>query len=187
MTSRLRPLTPTVVRPRFLTARSYHERNRIISLLKASRNCSVLLRLAFSAGRFTGQAHAALMSSEAGASSGKSSSIGPLDASKSFKAASSTFVWNEASLGTPRGRPNSKETHRARGGLMISVCSRMRLICVVGTPSSSKKWASAPTARVQNGQTGTSRIASTRSFLRRLTRSRAVGSMSLGSVAPIKE
>ena len=34
--------------------------------------------------------------------------------------------------------PNSKGTQRARGGVILTVCSRTRLIWVVGTPSPSR-------------------------------------------------
>jgi hypothetical protein len=53
------------------------------------------------------------------------------------------------------------DTHKARGGLIADVCSRISEIWVVATPWCSMYFESAPTAHVQFGQTGVNRTAST--------------------------
>ena len=78
-------------------------------------------------------------------------------------------------------------THNAREGWIAAVCSRIRLICAVGTPSRSMKWPSAPTAHVHAGQTGTSRTASTPSSFIRPASSRAFGSNACIGEAPMNE
>ena len=70
---------------------------------------------------------------------------------------------------------------------MISVCSLIRLICVVAMPSPSKKCASAPTARVHRGQTGVSNTTSTLSFFIMPAIFRASGSIGMGSFPPMNE
>ena len=58
--------------------------------------------------------------------------------SSSCKAARITRFWNAGSFGGPKGRPSSNGTQSARGGLVFSVCGRIRLIATVGMPSSSR-------------------------------------------------
>ncbi len=74
-----------------------------------------------------------------GSSSGKSSmTTGPLSRSSSRSAARITRFWNAGSPGGPKGRPSSNGTQSARGGLVFSVCGRIRLIATVAIPSSSR-------------------------------------------------
>ena len=132
-------LTPTVVRPLFVTAMSYQERSSWISWFNVPRSRSVSLKTVAGAGKETGQANTACSSDDTGASSGKSTSTaGPFGASSNSNTPRRTRVCHAASPGTPNGRPSSKGTHSARGGLILSVCSRIRLIWVVEIPSSSR-------------------------------------------------
>jgi hypothetical protein len=63
---------------------------------------------------------------------------GPVSRSISRKAARTTRFWKAGSRGGPKGRPSSNGTHSARGGLVFSVCGRIRLIATVAIPSSSR-------------------------------------------------
>ena len=110
-----------------------------------------------------------------GASSGKSiSSTGPSRRSSRPSAAVSTRCWKAGSSGSPNGRPSGNGTQRLRGDLVISRCGRTRPITTVATPLVSIIWPSALTARVQNGQTGHSRTASTSCCFRSPTMPSAV-------------
>ena len=112
---------------------------------------------------------------------------GPASRSKSPRSDRRTSIWNSGSLGAPRGRPSSNGTQREREGLILSVCSRTRLIPAVGIPSASMWCCSPPTARVQFGQTGIRITAVTPSSFRSLATWDAVSFMRVGSVAPINE
>ena len=71
-------------------------------------------------------------------------------------AADSTRCWNSGFCGFPRGRPsgNSQNSPRAIG--IRSATSRIDTSDTVASPADSNTYESAPTVRVQSGQTGVS-------------------------------
>ena len=93
------------------------------------------------------------------------------------KTASSTARCSATSSGCPRGSPNGNGTHSARGGLIFSVCSRMRLIATVTSPASSNLRATTPTVWLHSGQVGVSRTTSTPSSTSRPASAGAVSSL----------
>ena len=131
-----RPDWTAVVRPRRSTARACQGFRLTISRFRIA----VGLSSAAGAGKLTGQNMPSSASSAArfGASSAWSTMNGPSVRSSKAKAARSTRVWKAASFGTPSGRPNSYGTQSARGGVIFSVCGRIRLMETVGRPAASR-------------------------------------------------
>jgi hypothetical protein len=85
-------LTPTVMRPRVLTARSYHVCNGPISRCKVARMRSAALSSSGRDAKLTGQARGVALSATGGASSGQSTNTAPLGASSNCSAARRTRV-----------------------------------------------------------------------------------------------